>query len=76
MAVERIADEYTEKKSTAVTERALTSGLFLLRCLEIGLPMSDLDLLDVGMVYDLMIERGNDGEEYDIIATQADFDRF
>lgn len=38
--------------------------------------MSDLDLLDVGTVYDLMIERGNDGEEYDQIATQADYDNF
>lgn len=38
--------------------------------------MADLDLLDVGMVFDLMIENGNDGEEYDRIATQADFDNF
>ena len=38
--------------------------------------MSDLDYLDVGMVFDLMIEHGNDSEEYDTIATQADFDRF
>lgn len=38
--------------------------------------MSDLDLLDVGMVYDLMIENNNDSEEYAILATQADFDRF
>lgn len=38
--------------------------------------MSDLEWLDVGMVYDIMIEQGNDSEEYDYIATQADFDRF
>lgn len=38
--------------------------------------MADLDELDVGMVYDIMIESGNDNEEYDIKATQADFDRF
>lgn len=38
--------------------------------------MSDIELLDVGMVYDLMIERGNDGEDYDQVATQADFDNF
>ena len=38
--------------------------------------MSDLEWLDVGTVYDLMIERGNDGEEYDIVANQADFDNF
>lgn len=38
--------------------------------------MSDLDLLDVGMVFDLMIEKGNDDESYEKIATQADFDNF
>ena len=38
--------------------------------------MSDLDLLDVGMVFDMIIEQGNDSEEYPRIATQADFDNF
>lgn len=38
--------------------------------------MSDLDLLDVGMVFDLMIENANDGEEWAQVATQADFDNF
>jgi hypothetical protein len=60
----------------SATDRPFTSGLFLLRCAQIGLSMSDLDLLDVGMVFDLMIEQANDSEEYDIIATQADFDNF
>jgi hypothetical protein len=41
-----------------------------------GLSMSDLDMLDVGMVFDMIIESGNDGEEYPRLATQADFDRF
>lgn len=42
--------------------------------------MQDLELLDVGMVYDIMIEHTNDAsaDEYDNvrIATQADFDNF
>lgn len=76
MAFERKPGEYTEKKSITATERPLTSGLFLLRCIDVGLSMSDLDLLDMGMVYDLIIEKGNDGEEYDRVATQADFDNF
>lgn len=38
--------------------------------------MSDLDLLDMGMVYDMMNEMENDSAEYDVVATQADFDRF
>jgi len=38
--------------------------------------MQDLEVLDVGMIYDMMIEQANDDAEYDTIATQADFDRF
>ena len=64
------------KKRIAATDRPLTSGLFLLRCVELGLSMADLDVLDVGLVYDMMIEQANDSAEYDTIATQADFDRF
>ena len=47
-----------------------------MRCISLGLSMSDLEDLDVGMVYDMMIEKANDDAEYDTIATQADFDRF
>lgn len=56
----------------------MTTGLFLLRCTEVGLSMADLDLLTVGMVFDMLIERGNDGceDEYDRPATQSDFDAF
>lgn len=38
--------------------------------------MNDLDYLNYGEVVDMMIEAGNDKEEYDYIATQEDFDRF
>ena len=38
--------------------------------------MADLDLLDVGMVFDMIIEQVNDTEEWDQIATQSDFDKF
>ena len=48
----------------------------MLRCMELGLRPSDLCLLDYGMVTDMLIERGNDNEDYDYVATQADFDRF
>lgn len=59
-----------------MTDRPLTTGLILLRCTQMGLSMSDLDLLDMGMVYDMLNELENDSAEYDIVATQADFDRF
>lgn len=40
--------------------------------------MADLDLLTVGMVFDMIIERGNDDceDEYAKKATQSDFDAF
>lgn len=38
----------------------------MLRCAELGLSREDLDDMTMGMVYDMLIERGNDGEKYDL----------
>jgi hypothetical protein len=38
--------------------------------------MSDLDVLDMGMVFDMLTEKGNDSIEWSVIATQEDMDRF
>lgn len=54
----------------------MTTPLFLLRCLEIGLSIRDLDYLTIGMVMDIWTEKGNDSVKYDSIATQEDFDKF
>ena len=54
----------------------MTTPLFLLRCVELGISIRDLDLLTVGLVNDMYIERDNDSENYDQIATQTDFDLF
>ena len=48
----------------------------MLRCLELGLRPSDLSHLEYGVVMDMLIERGNDAEEWDYVATQEDYDRF
>lgn len=50
----------------------------MLRCLELGLTIADLDLLTVGMVFDMMTERGNDhcDDAWHELADQDDFDRF
>ena len=37
---------------------------------------SDLSNLEYGLILDMLTERGNDAEEWDYKATQADFDRF
>lgn len=54
----------------------MTTPLFLLRCIEVGIQISELDLLTVGLVLDIWTEKNNDGVEYGTIATQDDFDRF
>lgn len=54
----------------------MTTPLFLLRCLEIGLSIRNLDYLIIGMVMDIWTEKGNDSVKYDNLATQEDFDKF
>lgn len=54
----------------------MTTALFLLRCTEVGLSLSDLDDISIGMVNDMFVEKSNDNYEWKEIATQDDFDRF
>ena len=54
----------------------MTTGLFLLRCVEMGLSIRDLDLLSVGMVLDMWTEKGNDSFQYRRVASQSDFDAY
>lgn len=54
----------------------MTTPLFLLRCVQLGLSICDLDLLTIGMVNDMYAESNNDEYKYQEIATQDDFDRF
>ena len=54
----------------------MTTPLFLLRCLQIGLSLSDLDLLTIGMVNDMYCESRNDEYKYSEIATQKDYELF
>ena len=54
----------------------MTTALFLLRCIQIGLSIRDLDLLTVGLVNDMYIESDNDDQNYAQIGTQAEMDAF
>ena len=54
----------------------MTTALFLLRCVQLGLSMGDLELLTMGMVNDMYTESANDDFDYPRKATQEDFDRF
>ena len=70
-----------ESKKPKGSSREINTALFLLRCLEVGLSLSDLDFLTIGMVLDIWTEKGNDGEKYgtkSVVweANQHDFDVF
>ena len=54
----------------------MTTPLFLLRCVQLGLSTRDLDLLTIGMVNDMYVESRNDEHKYAVVATQEDMDRF
>lgn len=48
----------------------------MLRAKQIGLTLSEMEYLTTGEVYDMLIEQGNDNEEWDLKPTQEDIDRF
>ena len=54
----------------------MTTPLFLLRCVQLGLSMADLEMLSIGLINDMYSESRNDDYKYDELATQEDFDRF
>lgn len=47
----------------------------MLRCVQCGISISDLELLSIGMVNDMFIELKNDDYKYPVMATQEDIDR-
>ena len=54
----------------------MTTPLFMLRCLQVGLNISDLDNIDIGLVNDMFVEMANDREEWGVKPTQDMFDNF
>ena len=54
----------------------MTTPLFLLRAVQLGLSLSELELLTIGMVNDMHIESRNDEYKYKEVAGQEDFDKF
>ncbi len=54
----------------------MTTPLFLLRCLQLGLSLSELDMLTIGLVNDMFCERERDDEEWSILADQEAMDCF
>ena len=57
----------------------MTTPLFMLRCVEVGISIADLDLLTIGFVLDMWTEKGNDAyysSHTVYLASQEDFDVF
>ena len=54
----------------------MTTPLFLLRCVQVGLQISELDLLTIGTVNDMYSEMDMDDYPFAEVATQAQMDRF
>ena len=66
-----------EAKKLHATDREMTTPLFLLRCVQLGISIRDLDLLTIGMVNDMFVESRNDEYKgWRQVATQEDFYRF
>ena len=54
----------------------MTTPLFLLRCVELGISLSELDLLTIGIVNDMFTEKENDDFNYPIRADQSAMNAF
>ncbi len=55
----------------------MTTALLLLRAVQLGISVSDLDLLTIGMINDMYAEALNDKDgDYAQLATQEDMDAF
>lgn len=65
-----------QAKKLCATDREMTTPLFLLRCVQLGLSIGELDLLTIGLVNDMYVESRNDEHKYIVVATQEDFDKF
>ena len=54
----------------------MTTALFMLRCVQLGISIADLDLLTIGSINDMFIESKRDSYEWAEQASQSDMDRF
>ena len=71
----RLRRRFAKKKDRATT-RKFTTGLYMLRCKELGLTLDELEQMEYGLVLDMMIEKSNDEYKYPYKATQKDFNKF
>ena len=54
----------------------MNTAVYLLRAIQLGLSISDMEKIDEGMIVDMFIESANDSVDYQACASQEDMDRF
>lgn len=69
-------DHIRARKKIKPSVREPNGAIFMLRCAGLGLSDEALGGMSMGMVYDMLIEKGNDQVDYPYRATQEDFDAF
>ena len=57
-------------------DREMTTPLLLLRAVQLGVQIGEMDLLTIGTINDMYTEMQRDEEPHDQLAYQDDFDRF
>ena len=57
-------------------DREMTTPLLLLRAVQLGVQIGEMDLLTIGTINDMYTEMQRDEEPHDQLACRDDFDRF
>ena len=65
-------------KKLRATDREMTTPLLLLRAVQLGVQIGEMDLLTIGTINDMYTEMQNDENQgaYSTMASQDDMDRF
>lgn len=74
MGNEHGTNKCSKKKSRPI-DRDVNTALYLLRAVQVGLSLHDLDLISMGTVSDMFTESLNDEYDYPQKATKADIAR-
>lgn len=65
-------------KKIRATDREMTTPLLLLRAVQLGVQIGEMDLLTIGTINDMYTDMQNDENQgsYSTLASQDDMDRF
>lgn len=69
-------DGLDAKKKIQPTVREFNIAQYILRTVEIGIRTEMMDHLTIGMLYDVYVEKLDDGEDWPLKATKEDYDDF